>query len=62
MSTRRNPEGIEGKDYAWAVSLDSLGLMVPGPVVLKLDVEGHECDALHGATEFSPTKTKPSTP
>jgi FkbM family methyltransferase len=43
-----------GIDYGWAISLDSLQDILPldRPVVLKVDVEGHECEALSGALEY----------
>jgi FkbM family methyltransferase len=43
-----------GIDYGWAISLDSLFSILPTdrPVVLKVDVEGHECEALSGAFEY----------
>jgi FkbM family methyltransferase len=43
-----------GIDYGWAISLDSLQDVLPldRPVVLKVDVEGHECETLSGALEY----------
>ena len=59
VTERRNGyEEVEGKDYAWAVSLDMLAKERHLPtesrssVVLKVDVEGFECKALQGAMKY----------
>ena len=49
------PEGIQGKDYAQGVTLNSLQDNLPAPgshVALKVDVEGSECVALTGGLEY----------
>lgn len=45
---------VEGKDYARGVTLDQMTEVLPTdrPIVLKVDVEGHECLALAGAMNF----------
>ena len=40
------------KNIVWGVTVDSLNLPTNQPVVLKIDVEGHELMVLMGATEF----------
>ncbi|KAL7457518.1 hypothetical protein ACHAWC_009062 [Mediolabrus comicus] len=51
------PNGVLGKDYALAATIDSMQhlriLPPPGShVILKVDVEGSECRALSGASEY----------
>ena len=53
----KKPNGVLGKDYALATTIDSMQnldiLPPPGSyVVLKVDVEGSECRALSGASEY----------
>jgi hypothetical protein len=43
---------MDDEDIAQGVTIDSLNLPTNQPVVLKLDVEGHELSALSGATQF----------
>lgn len=49
---------VEGVDYAWAVSLDQLsqefhsGTFERKKLVIKVDVEGFECQALEGGFSF----------
>lgn len=46
--------GISGVDYSLGITLDSLSSFLPKdrPVVIKVDVEGHECNALAGGLEY----------
>jgi len=53
----KKPDGVLGKDYALATTIDSMQSLhiLPPPgshVVLKVDVEGSECRALSGAAEY----------
>ena len=53
----KKPDGVLGKDYALATTIDSLlnlHILPPGGshIVLKVDVEGSECRALSGASEY----------
>jgi len=50
--------GVEGIDYARTASISSLRDQLPpagSTIVLKVDVEGSECNALHGALEYLQT-------
>jgi len=42
----------DDEDIVQGVTIDSLNLPTKQPVVVKLDVEGHESSALSGATQF----------
>ncbi|KAL7435830.1 hypothetical protein ACHAXM_004873 [Skeletonema potamos] len=42
----------DDEDIVQGVTIDSLNLPTKQPVVVKLDVEGHELSALSGATQF----------
>jgi len=52
--TGNYPLGTEVIDYAQAVCLSDLQSVLPesGPVVLKVDVEDFECNALGGALDY----------
>lgn len=42
----------DNKDIVQGITIDSLNLPIEQPVVVKLDVEGHELSALSGANNF----------
>lgn len=42
----------DGIDVVSGLPLDSLNLPTERPIVMKMDIEGHELDALMGATKF----------
>jgi FkbM family methyltransferase len=53
MGTNQPPL-VEGNDFAWAIPLDSIRDIFPKnrPVVIKMDIEGSEINAMLGAVEF----------
>ena len=48
-------EGEEHKDYAMAYTLDSFNIPNDQPVIMKIDIEGSECEMMQGATKFFKT-------
>ena len=45
----------EHKDYAMAYTLDSFNIPNDQPVIMKIDIEGSECQMMQGATKFFKT-------
>lgn len=50
-------EGEENKDYAMAYTLDSFNIPSDNPIIMKIDIEGSECEMMQGAVKFFQTHT-----
>lgn len=44
--------GVENVDYAKAYTLDSFKIPNDKPIIMKIDIEGSECEMMNGAHEF----------
>ena len=44
--------GVENVDYAKAYTLDSFEIPSDKPIIMKIDIEGSECEMMNGAHEF----------
>ena len=52
VTDQLNLTGEENVDYAFAYTFDSFNIVYDGPILMKIDIEGHECQMFEQIKTF----------